>query len=99
MRAGHDGSIDISPQRTNATLYSHSNPLGDFEFGQKVKLLEDMNAYARGLDARVMQFSASISGEWQAVQIIRPDGDRRSDMGLRAVIQHLEIFDPVIENG
>ncbi|MAI50049.1 MAG: metalloprotease TldD [Rhodospirillaceae bacterium] len=80
VRAGHDGSIDISPQRTTATRYSPANPLGDLEFGQKVRLLEDMNAYARGLDSRVMQFSASISGEWQAVQIIRPDGDRLSDI-------------------
>jgi len=62
------------------SLYTDTNPLGEFEFAQKVKLLEDMNAYARALDSRVVQFSASISGEWQAVQIIRADGDRRGDI-------------------
>ena len=80
VRAGHGGTADISPQRTNAALYTDANPLGEFDFAKKVKLLEDMNAYARGLDARVAQFSASISGEWQAVQIIRADGERRDDI-------------------
>jgi TldD protein len=39
-----------------------------------------MDAYARGRDPRVRQVMASLSGVWQAVQIIRPDGRRVGDI-------------------
>ena len=80
VRAGHDGTADVTPQATNTNLYTDANPLGEFDFTAKVKLLEDMNDYARSLDDSVAQFSASISGEWQAVQIVRADGERRGDI-------------------
>ena len=80
VRAGHGGTSDVTPQATNASLYTDTNPLGEFDFAAKVKLLEDMNDYARSLDDSVAQFSASISGEWQAVQIVRADGERRGDI-------------------
>jgi len=80
VRSGKGGSITLDLKKTNSALYSDINPLGEIDFAEKVKLLEDMNSYARGLDSRVVQFSASISGEWQAVQIIRADGERRNDI-------------------
>jgi TldD protein len=80
VRSGHVGAADVSPQATNANLYMDTNPLGEFDFSDKVKLLEGMNDYARSLHDSVVQFSASISGEWQAVQIIRADGQHRSDI-------------------
>ena len=80
VRSGHGGTSDVTPQATNASLYTDTNPLGEFDFAAKVKLLEDMNDYARSLDDSVAQFSASISGEWQAVQIVRADGERRGDI-------------------
>ncbi len=80
VRHGHAGTADISPQATNAKLYMDANPLGEIDFSEKAKLLEDMNDYARSLDDSVSQFSASISGEWQAVEIIRPGGESRSDI-------------------
>ncbi len=80
VRAGRGGAADVGPQATNRSLYGDTNPLGEFDFAEKVRLLEEMNAYARALDPRVAQFSASISGEWQAVQIVRADGERRGDI-------------------
>ncbi|PPR10524.1 MAG: Metalloprotease TldD [Alphaproteobacteria bacterium MarineAlpha11_Bin1] len=80
VRSGHTGTADVSPQATNTKLYMDTNPLGETDFSEKVKLLEDMNDYARSLDDSVTQFSASISGEWQAVEIIRPDGESRGDI-------------------
>ena len=80
VRSGKGGSTTLDLKKTNSALYSDINPLGEIDFAEKVKLLEDMNSYARGLDNRVVQFSASISGEWQAVQIIRADGERRNDI-------------------
>ncbi|MEC9207917.1 MAG: metalloprotease TldD [Pseudomonadota bacterium] len=80
VHVGHAGTTDVTPPTTNARLYTDANPLGEFDFATKVKLLEDMNDYARSLDTSVAQFSASISGEWQAVRIIRPDNESREDV-------------------
>ena len=57
-----------------------TNPLGEAEFADKVTLLSEMDAYARGRDPRVRQVSVSLSGQWQAVQIIRPGGQRVCDV-------------------
>jgi TldD protein len=42
--------------------------------------LTEIDAYARGRDPRVRQVMASLSGVWQAVQIIRADGHRVADI-------------------
>ncbi|MCG8542566.1 MAG: metalloprotease TldD, partial [Alphaproteobacteria bacterium] len=80
VRSGHDGSLAAAPAPTNRSLYTDENPLGEISFDAKVKLLTDIDAYARGKDSRVRQVMASLSGEWQAVQIIRPDGYRVADI-------------------
>jgi TldD protein len=77
---GHNGTLDAAPAATNRALYVDDNPLAAVEFAAKVKLLQDIDAYARAADSRVRQVSASLSGEWQAVQIIRGDGARRADI-------------------
>jgi len=75
VKQGHTGVQSVGPQRTNVHLYSDENPLGAQSFEEKVKLLSDIDAYARGLDDRVRQVSASLAGEWQAVEIMRADGE------------------------
>ena len=77
---GYSGMAAASPARTNAKLYSDIDPLRSAEFAAKVKLLEDMNAYARGKDARVRQVSCSLAGEWQNVEIVRPGGEIYRDI-------------------
>jgi len=78
--AGHSGVMSASPMKTNQSLYIDDNPLNLVPFSTKVKLLSDIDAYARNKDNRVKQVSASLSGEWQAVQIIRADGNRSADI-------------------
>ncbi|MSO75621.1 MAG: metalloprotease TldD [Alphaproteobacteria bacterium] len=80
VRAGHGGGIAAAPAATNRGLYSDLNPLRGQEFAEKVKLLEAIDAYARGRDPRVRQVSASLYGEWQAVQILRAGGERMGDV-------------------
>ena len=77
---GYSGTAAPSPARSNVKLYTDIDPLQTAGFEKKVKLLEDMNAYARGKDSRVRQVSASLSGEWQRVEIMRADGQRYSDI-------------------
>lgn len=74
VRAGKGGTASDSPRGTNQQLYAPDNPLTDFDFEAKVKLLQDIDAYARDSDARIRQVSASISGEWQAVLVMRAGG-------------------------
>ena len=80
VQVGHDGTMAQGPAQTNQSLYMEDNPLNQTPFETKVRLLSEMDAYARGLDERIRQFSASISGSWQAVQIIRADGSRAADI-------------------
>lgn len=77
---GHEGTLAEPPRATNARLYSDENPLRLMDFSARSGLLQEIDAYARGKDSRVKQVMASISGEWQAVQIVRPDGLRLGDL-------------------
>ena len=77
---GHDGEITAAPAGTNAGLYGDDNPLSAVPFDSKLGLLSDMNAYARQKDERVKQVTANLSGEWQAVQILRVGGHRATDI-------------------
>src|SRR6266699_6591391 len=79
VASGHHGSIAEPPPGTNRTLYTDLNPLG-VDLAAKAKLLNEIDAYARSRDPRVRQVMASLSGVWQAVQIIRPDGRRAADI-------------------
>ncbi len=81
IRSGQGGTLAIPPQGTNRKLYTDENPLlGGLDFQAKVRLLEEIDAYARALDERICQVSASLSGEWQIIEIIRPGGHRVRDI-------------------
>ncbi|MBI1208386.1 MAG: metalloprotease TldD [Azospirillum sp.] len=80
VRGGRGGTLAEPPRGTNRQLYSPDNPLAPVPFETKVKLLADLDAYVRAKDPRVRQVSASLSGEWQAVQILRADGARSADI-------------------
>jgi len=77
---GHSGVAAAGPARTNVQLYTDLDPLQTAGFEKKVKLLQDMDAYARGKDGRVRQVSCSLAGEWQSVEIIRPGGETYRDV-------------------
>ena len=80
VASGHSGVATAAPARTNKKLYTDLDPLQSAQFEKKVKLLEDMNAYARSKDSRVRQVSCSLSGEWQQIEIVRPGGEIYRDV-------------------
>ncbi len=80
VSSGHDGAVDLAPVGTNQSLYADVNPLDMMDFEAKVGLLKDIDAYARDADERVRQVGVNLSGEWQAVQIIRSGGSRTGDI-------------------
>ena len=67
-------------QQKPVQVFTRTNPLEGEGFEDKVKILEDINAYARAKDNRVRQVSIGLSSEWQAVAIIRLDGQPVFDM-------------------
>ncbi|MFQ5955424.1 MAG: metalloprotease TldD [Kiloniellales bacterium] len=85
VRAGHSGTMAEPPVGTNLKLYDDDNPLGEVAFEAKVKLLADIDAYARAKDPRVRQVMASLMGEWRAVRILRADG--RSVADIRPLVR------------
>jgi TldD protein len=80
VASGYSGVMAAPPPGTNRSLYTEENPLGIVDLGTKTRLLTEIDAYARSRDPRVRQVMASLSGVWQAVQIIRPDGRRVADI-------------------
>jgi TldD protein len=80
VKTGRGGVMSEAPAGTNRLLYTDENPLGLVPFETKVALLSDIDAYARGKEARVRQVMATLAGEWQAVQILRAGGERCADI-------------------
>ncbi len=94
--AGHSGTQALAPSSRNIRLYSPANPVAEGDFASRTALLGELDAYARGKDPRVVQVSASLSAEWQAVRIIRADGANVAD--LRPLVQ-LYVSVVVEQNG
>jgi TldD protein len=74
------GSPAAPPRQSNRHLYTDASPLDAVPFEQKVKLLETIDAAARARDPRVSQVSASLSGSWSVVEIVRADGFVATDI-------------------
>lgn len=80
ISSGGTGTLAVAPRATNARLYVPENPLPAMDFAAKTALLSAIDTHARARDPRVTQVMASLTGEWQAVQILRADGTRVADL-------------------
>ena len=74
------GTLSPGPQPTNQRLYTDADPMGDAEFSVKIETLQEIDAYARELDPRVVQVSATLSASLQEVEILRPEGTSVRDV-------------------
>jgi TldD protein len=79
-KRGHSGTLAMSPLRTNAKLYSNSDPLASPSFETKIATLGEIDAYVRAKDPRVVQVSVSMAASRKEIAIVRPDGDVRTDI-------------------
>jgi TldD protein len=80
VKRGYAGTLALPPQGTNRKRYREDNPIQGRDQAIKVGLLEQIDAYARAKEPRVKQVNATLSGSWQRVEIVRPDGVRRTDV-------------------
>ncbi|AXQ92838.1 metalloprotease TldD [Cereibacter azotoformans] len=74
------GTMAAPPAGTNRKLYSDADPMADAAFPVKIELLREIDAFARGLDPRVIQVSATVAAGLQEVEILRPEGARLADV-------------------
>ncbi len=74
------GTLAASPKLTNRHLYTDADPIAGATFPVKVDTLREIDAFARDLDPRVVQVSATIAASHQEVEILRPDGSHVRDV-------------------
>tara|TARA_R110002049_G_scaffold23781_6_gene84644 strand:- start:28495 stop:29925 length:1431 start_codon:yes stop_codon:yes gene_type:complete len=74
------GTWADAPTATNQRLYTDEDPIAGHGFPVKVETLREMDAYARGLDRRVVQVSATIAASLQEIEILRPEGTSVRDV-------------------
>ena len=74
------GSLAAPPPGTNRRLYGDADPMADATFPAKLDTLREIDAFARALDPRVMQVTASVSASHQEVAILRPEGGMVTDI-------------------
>ena len=80
VKGGYSGAYAGPPPRSNVKLYGEESPLGSPAFEAKARLLETIDAHARAKDPRVRQVSVSLGASWQAVEIVRADGETYRDV-------------------
>jgi TldD protein len=73
-KRGYAGVAAEGPRATNVKLYGENDPLAQPGFSDKIALLQEIDAFARARDPRVVQVNASMAGERRVVEILRADG-------------------------
>ena len=61
-------------------LYIPQDPIASLSAEAKVKLLERLETYARKIDPRITQVTASIAGEYEVIMVARHDGVMAADV-------------------
>ena len=74
------GTWPDAPQATNIKLYTDEDPIAGASFPVKLDTLRAMDDFARSLDKRVIQVTASIAASIQEIEILRPEGGSVRDI-------------------
>ena len=70
VKSGKTFNFSI-PKKTNKFLYKDQNPIALVNFKSKIKLLEEINNYARNLNKNVKQVSITLAGNFQTIEIMK----------------------------
>ncbi|MCG7628008.1 metalloprotease TldD [Epibacterium sp. MM17-32] len=74
------GTMAPAPQATNQKLYHDLDPIAAQAFPVKVETLREIDSFAREMDPRVVQVSATLAASLQEIEILRADGTRVRDV-------------------
>ncbi len=77
---GAEKSVGKVIKRQASQLYLPQDPVASLSAEAKVKLLERLESYARKIDPRISQVTASIAGEYEVVMVARFDGVMAADV-------------------
>ncbi len=81
LAIGDGGGVMAPPPKgTNTRLYTDADPIAGASFPVKLETLREIDAFARDLDPRVVQVTATIAASLQEVFILRPEGGITSDV-------------------
>jgi TldD protein len=73
------GAMAAPPAATNRRLYTGDDPIAGADFPVKLETLREIDAFARDLDPRVVQVTATVAATHQEVVILRADGTELAD--------------------
>tara|TARA_R110002051_G_scaffold70726_2_gene127225 strand:+ start:45 stop:1466 length:1422 start_codon:yes stop_codon:yes gene_type:complete len=73
------GTLAAGPVGTNKKLYSDADPMLQATVPAKIDILREIDQFARDLDKRVVQVSATLAASHQEVLILRPEGTLVTD--------------------
>ncbi len=77
---GEQTASHTAIKRDAPQLYVPQDPIASLSADAKVKLLERLESYARKIDPRISQVTASIAGEYEVVMVLRHDGVMAADV-------------------
>lgn len=78
-RKGYQGTMAVSPKRTNTHYYDAIDPLSRQTMAYKVDFLKNIDSYIRQQESSVSQVSLSLLATYQNIMIIRSDGSHYFD--------------------
>ena len=73
------GNYDHQIKKTNQKFYKEIDPIDGKSMDSKIKLLNEINEYARSIDASVKQVTANFLGEKKDIEILRLGGELLRD--------------------
>lgn len=76
---GYEGTMALSPQRTNTHYYDAIDPLSRQTMAFKVDFLKEIDSYIRQKESSISQVSLSLLASYQNIMIIRGDGSHYFD--------------------
>jgi len=77
---GSEAKVNLTPGKTTKALYSADDPLMSLTETEKLQILQKLDQIARGVDSRVTEVIASLSGVFEKVLVCASDGTLVSDI-------------------
>lgn len=93
-KSGSNTSVKAWRKTTGNNLYQPVNPLHSLTEQEKVKLLQDIDAYIRQKESRAIQVHVSLSADYETVLVLTSDGNMAADIrplvrfNISLVIEH-----------
>jgi len=79
-KSGQSGVIQPVSTQNIQPVYKDTDPLSSIPDKAKIALLEHIDQYARSLDPRIIQVTASLSGSYERMMVLGSDGTLMADI-------------------